>query len=128
MKQVESGVESDVVVYERLGGFEDLEALASELYTGQRRNQPVWRHSSNLGAGGGLSSTRQDDSQRHRPRHPNLLVGSVVEVVLVVSWVVVAVAQETERLYQEMLVVWAEVEYEDVPERSRRRKWEKVEE
>ena len=88
---LEKVAEKDEIVWRLLGVFADLEVPASGPCIVQWKSQPVGQRSSSRGGGEDLSSAQRDGSQRRRPKHPNLLGSSVVVLVRVVSWVVVAV-------------------------------------
>ena len=85
---LEKVAEKGEIVWRLLGVVADLEVPASIV---RWKSQPVGQRSSSWGGGEDLSSAQRDGSQRRRPKHPNLLGSSVVVLVRVVSWVVVAV-------------------------------------
>ena len=61
--------------------------------------------SGSWGGGGCLTSAQQDGHLLRRPRRPNQLGGSVVVLVHVASWVVVAVVGVWGKRSREMLLV-----------------------
>ena len=106
-----------------LESLQILKFLPAGLYTVRRKSPPVGQRSSSWGGGGCLTSAQRDGYLLHRPKRPNQLGGSVVVLVHVASWVVVAVGEVWGKRSQEMLLVCV-VLYEVARlALSRKKKW-----
>ena len=99
--------EKNEAVWRRLGVVANLEVPASGLHTVRWKSPPVGQRSSSWGGGGCRTSAQRDGHLLRRPKRPHQLGGSVVVLVHVSSWVVVAVAEVWGKWSQEMLLVCA---------------------